>query len=207
MTSPMWGAAPRHRRILALLGVSAVAVLVCVSGAGATGAGVSLATGTTDAQAPTMPASLTVTSRTANSITLSWSPSTDNVGVIGYGHYLKGLLVHTGTTTSFTWTGLACGTGYALAVDALDATGNRSPQASLTAATTACAADTTRPSPVGNLQVTAKTQTSVALGWLPATDNVGVTGYNVYVNGVKVVSSSDPAYTVTGLACATAYAL
>src|SRR3954451_9480042 len=153
MTSPMRGAAPRHRRILALLGVSAVAVLVCVSGAGATGAGVALAPGATDAEAPTMPANLTVTARTASSITLSWSASSDNLGVTAYGHYLKGILVHSGATTSFTWTGLACGTGYALGVDAVDATGNRSPQASLTAATTACAADTTRPSPVGNLQV------------------------------------------------------
>jgi chitodextrinase len=195
----MWGAAPRTCRILALLGISAVGVLACVSG-GSAGLPV-------DPTPPTTPSNLTVTSITANSVTVSWSPSTDNIAVTGYGHFLNGAFVNTGTTTSFTWTGLSCGTGYALAVDAFDARGNHSSQASLTASTTSCASDTTRPSPVNNLQVTATAQTSITLGWLPATDNVGVAGYNVYASGTKVGSTTNLGYTLTGLSCATSYAL
>jgi hypothetical protein len=40
-----------------------------------------------DTTAPTAPAGLTRTASTATSISLSWSGSTDNVGVAGYGRY------------------------------------------------------------------------------------------------------------------------
>jgi chitodextrinase len=201
----MWGAAPRNRHRLTLLGVIAVVLLGCVSSGGVTIKSAIAASG--DAQAPTTVSNLSVTSRTTSSITLTWSAASDNVGVTAYGQYLNGVLVHTGTTTSFTWTGLKCGTSYSLAVDAVDAAGNRSAQTALTASTTSCAPDTTRPSPPANVQVTAATPTSISIGWLPATDNVGVAGYNVYVNGVKVGSTTNLNYTVTGLVCATLYSL
>ncbi len=49
---------------------------------------------------------------------------------------------------------------------------------------------------------------SVALSWTQATDNVGVTSYQVYQDGTKIAtlsSSSDQTYTVTGLSASTAY--
>jgi chitodextrinase len=210
----MWGAAPYNRRVVLLLGLFAAIVLGCVQGAGAvltpagsSGAGATSPQTTVDSQAPTSPSNLTVTAVTTSSISLSWSTATDNVGVTGYGRYLSGYLVNSGTLTRFTWTGLKCGTNYALAVDATDAAGNRSAPASLTGSTTSCGPDTTSPSPVGNLQLSSATQTTIALGWLPATDNVGVAGYNLYVNGTKVGSTTNTSYTFTGLACGTAYSL
>src|SRR5262249_30650297 len=128
-----------------------------------------------------------------------------NVGVTGYGHYLNGALVDTGTTTTYTWTGLTCGSWYAFFVDAVDAAGNRSALAGLKASTAACGSDTTRPWPASNVQATATTPTSFTVGWLPATDNVGVAGYNLYVNGVKVGSTTNLNYTFTGLSCGKAY--
>src|SRR5207249_955887 len=82
--------------------------------------------GSADATPPTAPSNLAATSATATSITVSWTASNDNVGVVGYGRYVTGALVSSGTGTGYVFTGLNCATGYTLAVDAYDAAGNRS---------------------------------------------------------------------------------
>src|SRR5207302_178699 len=84
------------------------------------------------------PANVALGAVTTTSLALSWSPSTDNVGVAGYGVYVNGSRVAMATTPSYTAFGLSCGTSYKLAVDAVDAAGNRSERASLTASTAAC---------------------------------------------------------------------
>ena len=45
------------------------------------------------------------------------------------------------------------------------------------------------------------TQTSVTLTWSAATDDVAVTGYDVYRNGTKVASVTDKSYLQGGLVC------
>ncbi|MGV9453024.1 glycoside hydrolase family 6 protein [Streptomyces sp. NPDC003635] len=66
--------------------------------------------------------------------------------------------------------------------------------------------DTTAPTAPTGLQATAKTASSVSLAWTAATDNVGVTGYDVYRNGTRVGSpAAGTTYTDTGLSAATAY--
>ena len=92
-----------------------------------------------DASAPTAPSLLWQTDAGATSISLAWSGSLDNVGVIGYGVYLDGSRVGSTSWTSFTLFGLACGRSYTVAVDAFDAAGNRSAQTSVVAATGPCA--------------------------------------------------------------------
>ncbi len=59
------------------------------------------------------------------------------------------------------------------------------------------------------LSTTSKTQTTIALSWTAATDNVGVTGYDVYVDGVKNNSANLTArtYTVSGLTANTPYSI
>ncbi len=49
----------------------------------------------TDTTAPTKPATVTASTRTATSIALTWQPSTDNVSVTGYGLYRGGSRVAT----------------------------------------------------------------------------------------------------------------
>jgi hypothetical protein len=51
------------------------------------------------------------------------------------------------------------------------------------------------------------TATSVTLNWDAATDNVGVTGYDVYRDGTKINSSvvTGTTYNVTGLTASTSY--
>ena len=57
---------------------------------------------------------------------LSWTASTDNVGVKAYGVYRDGVLTSTQKALSATFDDLECGTSYTVAVDAQDHAGNRS---------------------------------------------------------------------------------
>ncbi|MEV0534837.1 glycoside hydrolase family 6 protein [Kitasatospora sp. NPDC050463] len=67
------------------------------------------------------------------------------------------------------------------------------------------AGDTTPPSTPAGLRSTAATATTVSLAWTASTDNVGVTGYDVYRNGTAVGSTSGATFTDTGLTASTAY--
>jgi chitodextrinase len=63
------------------------------------------------------------------------------------------------------------------------------------------------PTMPGNLSATEPTSTSVTLDWAPSTDNHGVSGYIVYVNGTQAATTAATSFTVTGLSCATSYQL
>ncbi|SDH64391.1 Por secretion system C-terminal sorting domain-containing protein [Flavobacterium omnivorum] len=79
---------------------------------------------TADTQAPTAPANLVSTTKTTNSISLSWSGSTDNTAVTGYNVYMNSALKATVTGLSTTITGLTASTTYDFTVKAKDAAGN-----------------------------------------------------------------------------------
>lgn len=96
-----------------------------------------------DTTAPSTPTNLATTGNTTTSVALTWSASTDNVGVTGYAVSANGAPQGTTTATSFAVSGLTCGTTYTFGVQAFDAAGNHSAQASLTAATAACVTTTT----------------------------------------------------------------
>jgi chitodextrinase len=159
-----------------------------------------------DTQAPTAPGGLTATSKTASTVAVSWNASTDAVGVTGYGSYVNGTLQSSGTGTTYTYTGLACGTSYLLAVDAYDAAGNRSGKSTISAGTSACSSgDTLAPTAPASLNAGTKTQSSVAVSWSAATDNVGVTGYGLYRDSTSVGSTSGTSSTFSALSCGTTY--
>ncbi|MFZ3495439.1 glycosyl hydrolase family 8 [Streptomyces sp. 5.8] len=65
--------------------------------------------------------------------------------------------------------------------------------------------DTTPPSAPGSLRSTATTASSVSLAWNAATDNVGVTGYDVYRGTTRVAAATGTSYTDTGLTASTGY--
>ncbi|MDR6976174.1 hypothetical protein J2X68_002862 [Streptomyces sp. 3330] len=65
--------------------------------------------------------------------------------------------------------------------------------------------DTQAPTTPSGLTSTGKTSSSVSLSWNAATDNVGVTGYDVYSGSAKVLTVSGTSATVSGLSAATAY--
>lgn len=159
-----------------------------------------------DTDAPSPPANVVASSRTATSIALSWSAAFDDVGVTGYGLYKAGGFVGTSASTTWIYSGLTCGTSYTLAVDAYDAAGNRSPKTTVMVSTMPCP-DTTPPSSPTGLTATNVTQSGLTLTWSASADNVGVTGYDVYRNGTKVATVTSTSASLTGLTCGTAYSL
>ena len=67
------------------------------------------------------------------------------------------------------------------------------------------APDTAPPSTPVNLQGVSGQPTHAYLTWNASTDNVGVAGYYVFRNGVKVATTAQPSYGDTGLTDATTY--
>lgn len=67
------------------------------------------------------------------------------------------------------------------------------------------AADTQPPGAPGNVRTTAVTTTGASLAWDASTDNVGVTGYEVYQGTSKVAAVAGTGANVTGLTPGTAY--
>ncbi|WP_442954387.1 fibronectin type III domain-containing protein [Paenibacillus sp. MMS18-CY102] len=161
-----------------------------------------------DVTAPTVPTNLHVTATTSASITLAWNASTDNVAVAGYNVYRGTTLV--GSTAngmlSYTNTGLAASTSYSFTVKAKDAAGNLSAASSAVSATTQPPTiDLTPPSVPANLHSTSTTSISVTLAWNASTDNVGVTGYDVFRGSTLTASVSGTSAVITGLSASTAY--
>ena len=157
-----------------------------------------------DTSAPTIPGGVTATGATATSISVRWNASTDNVRVAGYGLYRDGTSAGSSSVTNATFSGLACGRSYLLAVDAYDASGNRSARANVVTSTSPCP-DTTPPSAPTGLTQTSNTESTIGLDWNAATDTVGVAGYGVYLAGVRVATTGTPGYTLGSLTCGTTY--
>ncbi|WP_312422293.1 endonuclease [Epilithonimonas sp.] len=65
--------------------------------------------------------------------------------------------------------------------------------------------DSEAPSAPTNLNVTAVTSTSVALAWTASTDNVAVSGYDVYVDNAFQTSVTSTSAAISGLAPSTTY--
>ena len=91
-----------------------------------------------DASPPTAPSVLTIGVATRTTISIRWTASSDNVGVTGYRVYLNDSAAGDTAGTEQTFTGLVCGHSYDIAVDAVDAVGNRSPRSAITASTKPC---------------------------------------------------------------------
>ncbi len=85
-----------------------------------------------DTQAPSAPTGLQATNVLQTSATLTWSPSTDNVGVTEYEVSQGSTNIGTVTGTSANITGLTASTTYTFTVKAKDAAGNASSDASVT---------------------------------------------------------------------------
>jgi chitodextrinase len=160
-----------------------------------------------DTTPPTMPTALQASEVTPQSVTLAWQASTDNVGVTGYQVFQDGVMVATVASSPWQVTGLQEQSTYIFTVSAVDAAGNMSsPSAPLPVATPAIP-DTTPPSTPSNLTSADLTATSVTLRWGAATDNVGVTGYRVYVNDTSHLSTSTTQQALAGLTPGATYTL
>ncbi|MFE3866543.1 endonuclease [Flavobacterium sp. LS2P90] len=104
---------------------------------------VTIIAATTDTTAPTAPTSLTASGTTATATNLSWTASTDNVGVTAYDVYQGATLKATVTATTYPVTGLTASTAYTFSVKAKDAAGNISAASNVVNVTTAAGGSTT----------------------------------------------------------------
>ncbi|WP_027346817.1 DUF4832 domain-containing protein [Hamadaea tsunoensis] len=168
-----------------------------------------LATGVTvgpcpgDCDPPSTP-TLSSPSHTTTAVSLSWTASTDNVGVTGYDLYRNGTKITTVTGLTFTDSGLAPG-GYAYTVRAKDAAGNVSAVSNTVTVNVGCT-DCAAPSTPTGLTSPNQTASTIGLSWTASTDNVGVTGYRVYRGSTLAGTVAATTFTDTGLTASTAYA-
>lgn len=65
--------------------------------------------------------------------------------------------------------------------------------------------DTQAPTIPTNLTASAITTTSVSLNWTASTDNLGVTGYSIYMNNTLKTTVTTTTASITGLTASTAY--
>lgn len=162
--------------------------------------------GGSDTQAPTAP-TLTSSNVTENSVTLSWSGATDNVGVTGYKVYQDASEITNLATSSYQVTGLTTSTSYAFTVLTYDAAGNQSVLSNTENVTTSAASDTQAPSVPNGLSASNETSNSFALNWNASSDNIAVTGYKVYLDGVLNQSVGNTGASVSGLSASTNYSV
>src|SRR5437667_1619270 len=139
-----------------------------------------------DTTPPSVPTGLTASAVSSSQINLSWTASSDNVGVSGYRVYRGGTQIATRSTTSFADTGLSPSTTYTYTVAAYDAAGNLSAPSSSASATTPAPPDTTPPtvsitSPVSGATVGGTTSVTAS-----ASDNIGVVGVQFLLDGANL---------------------
>ncbi|HSX00646.1 MAG TPA: fibronectin type III domain-containing protein, partial [Candidatus Saccharimonas sp.] len=159
--------------------------------------------GAPDTTPPSVPTNLAGIGTSISQISLTWTASTDNVGVTGYKIFRNGSQINTSTSASYNDSGLAVNTSYSYAVAAYDAAGNTSAQTAAVAVSTL--PDTTPPSVPAGLTATPATSTQVNLSWTASTDNVGVTGYKLYRGGVLINTGAATSFSDTGLTPGTTY--
>jgi chitodextrinase len=172
-----------------------------------------------DTTPPSTPAGLTATAAGATQVNLSWTASSDNVGVSEYrvercagAGCTDFAQVATPAGTSFNDTGLSPSTVYRYRVRAADFAGNLSQYSTIASATTQAPPDSTPPSAPTGLTATPASSTQINLAWTASTDNVGVTGYRVErcqgascTNFAQVGTPTTTNFSSTGLAASTTY--
>ncbi|MBJ6752609.1 fibronectin type III domain-containing protein [Geomonas anaerohicana] len=163
---------------------------------------------------------------TTSTVVLTWTAATDNIGVAGYDVYRDGAKIGTTTTTTFIDSPVTSNVTYVYTVVAFDAAGNFSAasaplsvkpnQASLSVTVSGqlsgdllAQLDLTPPTAPGGLTAVTTaitgTTSSVALSWNASTDNVAVTGYDIFRDGVKVGTTAARSFTDASVTSATTY--
>ncbi|POA17970.1 hypothetical protein C1886_19180 [Pseudomonas sp. FW300-N1A1] len=145
-----------------------------------------------DMTPPSVPGNLRASIITNNSVTLEWNPSYDNVWVSGYEVRNGGALLGTVLDTRYNVVGLSSNTNYTLSVVALDAAENRSDSTVIWVTT----------SPESNAPTELKLFRQPSSGnysWKPPINSIGVTGYQVSLDGEILREINDTFITLFNL--------
>jgi len=150
-----------------------------------------------DTSPPRTPQNLIGAVEDNGDVTLTWTPSTDNVAVTGYIVYRNSIEIATVTDPTHTVPAPPTGDHW-YQVRAFDAAANESYKTPSTKITIAAdpANDTSPPRTPQNLEAVIEASGDVTLTWTPPTDNIGVTGYIVYRNSIEIATVTDPTYAV-----------
>ena len=219
----------KPRKFIALLATVAVAGLGTVSGSAASATTtVDQAVGKSQQAYPNAPTDLHIAdSSQQTSLTASWGAVS---GASGYRVGRNGVALTDTAQTSYTWTGLTCGTRYTLSVQPETSSRDTSGHFATVSGTTA-SCPTSGATSVGgaqssgtisnqpasasgqraypdaptDLRITdSSQQTSLKAAWTAVT---GASGYRVGRNGVALTDTAQTSYTWTGLTCGTRYTL
>jgi chitodextrinase len=157
-----------------------------------------------DTVPPSTPANLSASSVTSTTVVLSWSPSTDNVGVAMYDIYSGSELAGSTATSSATIQNLLPASTYTFTVKARDGAGNVSSASAAAVVTTLPSQDITPPSAPGSLLWTSAGGT-VTLSWAASTDDVGVVAYQLYFGSFYLGSFDGTSLALIGFKSGTPY--
>jgi hypothetical protein len=167
--------------------------------------GASVARAAADRTAPKKPSNFRVTAQTPFSVSLAWSPASDNSGNFTYTLASSvGTVILPKMATSYTWTsGLHPSTSCQFALFARDSAGNTSGSVGLV---TTLPPDTTPPSVAPVVSVTQASSSYIALAWTPSEDDGPYLFYTVFVNGTAVANGvTSTSFVVTSLQPSTTY--
>ncbi|HMC23384.1 MAG TPA: Ig-like domain-containing protein [Thermoanaerobaculia bacterium] len=149
---------------------------------------------------------------TVSGITTVTATASDNVGVTRVEFYLDGALQSTDTTSPYAWswdTTTSPNGAHSLTTTAWDAAGNSGTSTAVNV-TVNNVADTTPPTAPANLTAN-PAKRKIMLSWTASTDNVGVTGYQVFrataAGGPfsQIATTTATSYTDNGLVSRTTY--
>ncbi len=182
-----------------------------------------------DIQNPTIPGAVKATPSGSNKVVVTWGASTDNVGVAGYTIVRDGVEVSTFRTegggtangqtsgtagTTYTDSSVQPGTTYSYQVLAFDAAGNKSELSDGVDVTTGelTTSDTQAPSSPTDPKAQAAGSKQINLTWRASTDNIGVSGYEIYRSqgnktgdGTRIATINATSFGDSGLNPSTAY--
>ncbi|WP_103068389.1 fibronectin type III domain-containing protein [Aquimarina sediminis] len=207
-----------------------------------------------DTQAPTIPANLVASNVASTTLTLSWTASTDDVGVTGYDVYQGNTIIGTTASTTMAIESLTASTAYQFKVKAKDAAGNVSGFSNTVNITTSAPApadpcagvaaydsnltyqvgdrvvfqgdlyevnptggwdnlgpcgaatgDTQAPTIPANVSASNVAETTLTLSWVASTDNVVVTGYDIYMGNTNIGSTAGTSSNINTLTANTTY--
>jgi hypothetical protein len=197
----------RLRHVLAAATVLATAAGIAAITTPAQAAGSLTATLTYDSDWGTgYQAKYTITNGTSATVT-SWKVEFDLPGGSTLGSYWDALASQSGThvtATNRNYNGTLTA-GASTSWGFLVSGSGKPANCKLNGASCAGVTDTQAPSVPASLRSTGTTSGSVSLAWNASTDNVGVTGYDIYQGGTIAASVSGTSGTVSGLNASTAY--
>jgi parallel beta-helix repeat protein len=158
-----------------------------------------------DCAAPSAPSNLLVTATAWNSFHLEWRAAADNVAIAFYEIYRDGVRYACTEDLEFDDVGLDEFRTYQYFILAIDQAGLVSEMSNVFTVSTGSPPDVDNPTAPGAVYAVAKSKGAIALSWDPAADNVGVTKYCLFRNGMRIGFANATWFTDDNLSSKTDY--